>query len=108
MQIYIYFCGQEVNILIGGHKRKGSVVMQNANILESVKESIFCKGLRRDMKLIFSSVDQILFFEIYYILIIRLLHTLWRIWLNFSGKPYNFSLYYLKSCLYLALCYNWH
>lgn len=48
--------------------------MQNASMLESVK-SIFCKSLRRDMELILSSVDQILFFEIYCILIIWLLHT---------------------------------
>lgn len=43
--------------------------MQNANILESVKEGTFCKGLRGDVELIFSSVDQITFFEIDYTLI---------------------------------------
>lgn len=62
MQIYRYFYCKVVTILIGRHKRKGSVGMQNANILESVKESTFSKGLRGDVEFIFSSVDQIIFF----------------------------------------------
>ena len=66
VQNYKYFYGQEVTILIGRHKRKGFVGIQNANILKSVNEGTFCKGLRGDTELIFSSVDQIIFFKIYY------------------------------------------
>lgn len=69
MQIYRYFYGKEVTILIGRLKRKGSVGMQNANILESVKESTLCKGLRADVEFIFSSIDRIIFFGIYFALI---------------------------------------